>query len=352
MRTIRRDSKWTVTVCVTLAIGRVLSPSHAQRIDVIPTGADAEFCNECAGASLHNCALSEHFVVAHQIPDDALNQHLTTMEAAYRDVVRFLNAHGIDVPRVGARMRATFMPYRENRHEPRWVCGMTRTSNNWPTPPRAWYHRDYRRDDHRDQGYSWFALQRPPDDAGDSGRLTATVDRLTIRHEIAHQVLDHLVPTLNDRIPAWLAEGLACAFEPDGDDIASGPAVWNEWRAADAMERLNADDADAFLRALLTDAGTTFENPAADEAGRYAVAWALVSYAHHERPGAFTRLLRNRTVENDARGVGEGSVDPVTDLFGRLDANRAGRLVSYLTDASAARAHPSLDRPSVKPSVP
>ncbi|NOT00417.1 MAG: DUF1570 domain-containing protein [Phycisphaerales bacterium] len=344
MRNIRGNRKWVVTVCVTLAIGRALPPSHAQRLDAVPTGPDAEWCDDGGQASCHECAVSEHFVVAHQIPEDALNEHLKTMEAAYDDVVRFLNAHGINVPRVEERMRATFMPYREKRHEARWVCGSTRASAASRMPPTAGYQRDKR--------YSWFALRRPPDDTGESGTLAATVDRLTIRHEIAHQVLDRLVPTLNDRIPSWLAEGLACAFEPDADGRMSGSLAWNKWRAADAIERLNAGDADAFLRALLTDAGTAFDNPAADEADTYAVAWALVYCAQRKRPAAFAGLLQQLAAEHGVGNIGDRWVDRFADVFGKPDGDAVSELVSCLTDASDARAQPSTDRAPVLPPAP
>jgi hypothetical protein len=133
--------------------------------------------------------------------------------------------------------------------------------------------------------------------------VVETFNRLVIRHETAHQVLFNTgVLSHNADHPDWLVEGLACQFE------VSDPDAVNQMRLADFREALGAaPDADVFDEAALRTSRSnerflSLADLIADKAlnvaddskrtFRYAQAWGLVYYLHHERGDSLGMCLR------------------------------------------------------------
>ncbi len=165
------------------------------------------------------------------------------------------------------------------------------------------------------------------------GRAVLEAERITVQHETAHHVIDHLWPSLSRRMPEWLAEGVACSFEVVSDGETDGYRGLNGYRARDLVNMVERG----------VDAGSMLFpdrrcGPGGAAATRwtgdgYAAAWSIVFYLQRVRADAFGEMLR---ALNDLRGA--SSVDAERIIERAVDAsNRAtwGEVVTFVRSARA-----------------
>ena len=173
--------------------------------------------------------------------------------------------------------------------------------------------------------------------------------RVTLQHEAAHQVIDHLCPALGRRMPEWLSEGWACAFEVDMLAGVEGYRAYNSWRAQDfssfVTEAIGGRAADEIRRTVIGGHDQGIDGVACSV--RYALSWSIVYHLQTDRHEALGRYLQDLAdapadlSAKEAHKMWEKHFGPVDDAF-------AGRVIQSLADArrAAIRSNPSSERPN------
>jgi len=177
------------------------------------------------------------------------------------------------------------------------------------------------------------------------------INRLTTRHEVAHQVLYHAgVHTLGARNPGWLVEGLACVFESDVGEASDGSGSVNALRLQDLKrvlgdrappdsERPGAGLSDALLERkllpladLVGDARLFARRDQPHLAAYYAQAWSLVYYLQRRHPDSladYVRRVSGRRVGEEISAQRE--IADFESAFGPLDASLQSRWVEFVS---------------------
>lgn len=337
-----REFILAVTVVVTGAMGPgvIGSDSTGAQIDAIT---ETELFRELGGK--YEVDRSEHFILAHRLGNGQARMVLDWMELTYRRVGVFCADNALPVRRVNQRMVSICISSPEDAEEASGAAGSR------IEPLSGFYDLTLKRSyfDAR-----WFApggeTEAPP-------VIIKEAARVTVQHEIAHQTLHQLCPTLSERMPEWLAEGLACAFEIESDAGTAGFRRKNTWRLKDAIRCLTSTEQPAHAssgncragvatRVLLNQDGASWDRPAAgvsnqrarqgdsgDASSRtpswYAVSWAIVHYLQNERAGAFRRYVQHLAADSAAVSERE-HVARFEHDFGAIDADLDARIVAAL----------------------
>ncbi|MEE9295479.1 MAG: DUF1570 domain-containing protein [Phycisphaerae bacterium] len=316
-----------VTILVTLTIGPGVNASEESPLP-IDEAAERAF-RETIGERFA-VQRTDHFVIFHNVDPVMASHYQRCMETAYHRVRRFCQVHGLQVSRPPRKMEAfctweVGLVYRLELPSVAYAEGVYDLGTK-----RCYFDFWERRDRHC--GFfmhRWFFES----------------ELLIVAHESAHQVFDHLCPNLSKNMPAWLAEGLACAMEHGATSDKDGYQKINRLRALDVLRMLDSDawprvrdkeldekisvvEVLSHTRALRNDGtGGTVE---VRQALRYAVAWAVVFYLQNEKPEGFRKLLHALNAPTFKRDQLQQSIE---GTIGPIDEDFEKRVWKYLRRA-------------------
>ncbi|MCH7527117.1 MAG: DUF1570 domain-containing protein [Planctomycetes bacterium] len=335
-----------VTAIVTPGIGL-----HSGSASATPPSVEETAKQRLVSAFGNTFAVAEsaHFALATDVEPEAVSELLACLEMTYERVEHFCRRYELPVTTLSRRLEVVCFKDRADfdRIAAPLVPNVTRISGLYDRHARrSYFHytaggdgiaefrsaigkrlkRPSPADDSPEDRATGAVGRATPDETGSGVHSTpyalrAEVDklerrlvRITVQHEAAHQVLDHLCPALAARMPDWLSEGLACSFEALPEAGPDAYLAYNHWRAADARRcwmveqtvepgdrsvdgRPHEVDHLAGLRAIrdaLTGGGDQHDHNV-NSVERYAVAWAIVFYLQNEKPRAFRRYLQDVT---------------------------------------------------------
>lgn len=290
---------------------------------------------------------SDHFVLFHDIELDGAREFLRRMEATYDRVRHFCHTYGLHAKPLSRRLEAACVTEAglfEKRRLPKtaFAAGVYD-----PVTRRSYFDFSWRRVSGRG---TWLC-----------GNVVAGIkegERITVQHETAHQVLDHFCPVLSANMPAWLSEGLGCAFEPDPDAGVEAYRLLNARRAEDFLRPARASAAapgdgetphpptgDAVNMTDMLMRGTPPPRSAPGDLGDmirlgrwYGASWAGVFYFQRRQPDAFKRLLHALSAPAP---FGRDDVSRVVRrALGPFDDGLEQRVVRHVQAALAARVAP------------
>lgn len=326
-----------------------------------------------------------HFVVAYDANRALTDELVTRLEDTYRAIYRFIDTVGIEAHRPPRRLEVIFFNDREGYdrygatlrfpsqgtfgvyHEP---TNRSAFFNVYNDPQLLRLHADISAartnlenlnrtlgslrgnqpvvvtyGDGRQETLSKSQVKRRIESAQRDLRLldgkrtnySDRVNRATVQHEAAHQVLFNAgVHVRQGFNPKWLIEGLACLFETPPTEQGTGIAVTNQLRLRDFRASVAGEGekrlltGDDFLAAIdegrFPDPRTLISDPRIfDEreergAAAYAMTWSLAHYLQRTRPkplAAYIKAIAGRKANQ--------AVTPDQELalfekhFGRLD---------------------------------
>ena len=258
---------------------------------------------------------SAHFVLAHDLEGAAAEVWLGVLEGTLDRMERFARSYGLAREPLRQKLEVVCMGRLGlPRRAPQGRRGFGEDPSGYFDPV---------------SGRVYFGLVS----AGDGGG-SGEAERLTVRHEAAHQVLSVICPRLASAAPQWLAEGLACSFEGEAPADGAEDTLWSPWRAADFVMLLGPDGAGR----LRGDAADVVRSPwTALDGGtwtlsaRYAASWGIVYHLHQERRAEFGRYLRRLSSQAAALTHGEQidlfvhEIVSPNDVFGSAVADRVVR---------------------------
>ncbi len=290
-----------VTVIVTAAIGGGVNASDETPLP-IDEAAEQVFRASVGGG--FSRSRSEHFVMLHDLGIDEGRAFLRRMETTYDRVRHFCDAYNLPQKPLSRRFEvfcSTELGLFERLSLPKAGFSMGVYD---PVSRRCYFD------------FSWRREPRSPAQmlCGMTILAIKEGERVTAQHETAHQVIDHFCPTLSANMPEWLAEGLACAFEPEPSAGVEAYRLLNERRARDVMGMLDPTwpgedgvrpprptEHPEYPRVNVLEMINTERPPETGGLGPpaamvrrsrwYAVAWSTVFYLQQERAEAFKSLL-------------------------------------------------------------
>lgn len=296
----------TVSALVTAAIGPTALASDAVAIPV-DQAADVALLTELG--ERFSLARSKHFTLAYDADEKVAEQGLEWMEYTYRRVLHFCGTYELSVKPLLRRLEV--------------VCSKDPERVGGPPVQSGFYDAA--------SGRSYFAVSSRQ---GAQAALIEEMERLTVQHEVAHQLIDVLCPSLSANMPRWLSEGLACAFEVPPQIGIDGYRGLNEWRAKDAVSQFGSSNRDRNRR--LTDVFTVAWDPkpggAVTQQEFYSGAWSIVFYLQNERPESFKTYL-HRLAESPQQPTHTEQVDIRLRTIGPLDLTLNRDVVGQLIRA-------------------
>jgi hypothetical protein len=348
-----------VPFCVTAGVGPTETPSseNVPETDFLASAGD--------GFQLRR---SPHFLIAYDTEAEALNAFMTRVEATYRTIVRFLDAH--DVPSVEPEqpMRIYFFARHDDFHafaarrgaDAKGAYGYYSAREDYAaffdaktTPELVDLNRrlDAMNDELRsaaDSGARAALLKQLRQLRNLRDRIIATTNLLVVQHEVAHQVFYSLgLHARGGDNPPWLVEGLACLFETPAGPDGTGIGAVNQDRLVNLHEALtgsrrpvkatyedyqNAVQAGRVvsLRQLVTDK-TLFQTAGENAANHYAQAWSLVHYLQRRRGEAFGEYLTVMAKRPADRGyTAEQELMQFEYVFGPIDEKFERQWLEYI----------------------
>jgi hypothetical protein len=160
--------------------------------------------------------------------------------------------------------------------------------------------------------------------------------RAAMRHELSHQVQFNCgLLRRGADTPVWLAEGLACLFEPAGGSGARSQAI-NQVRLRRFHEVAEENELMG-IRELLN-ARPQLEDDLERADGFYAQAWALVYYLVRYRArlmAAYLETIRSRVPGEETSD--EEEVAAFEGVFGKIDERMEGRWHKAILRVKPAR---------------
>ncbi len=296
----KRGNEWVTGVAVTALVIATVGPG-AHGFGVVLSHADALIEAELSAELGSKFAFrrSEHFILAHRLEERLASEVLGWMEMTYGRVLLFCSDNRLATSPIDRRMVSVCIP--------RPSVGGDGGGGGAPAVQPL-------------SGFYDLAMKRSYFDAewlvrgvrAGAPSILEEAARVTVQHEIAHQSLDLLCPTISERMPDWLAEGLACSFEVAGEAGVTGFRQPNPWRLKDAIGCLSPGEqassrrsACVIERVLRDEAGTRYhwESGSGAADGRsdassrsptwYAASWAVVFYLQTERPESFRAYLHS-----------------------------------------------------------
>ena len=271
-----------VSISVAAAIGPpcVGGDERSIPIDVEAEAALHEFVGN--GFSISR---SEHFVLASDLGPSRLSELglLDRLESTYARVVRFCRSYRLPIETLPRRLELVCLARPEDYDR------LARSMSPSAGATDGFYDYGTRR--------SYFTNRqvegRETTESGSAANSRqALVDRawwIVVRHEGAHQILDHIAPTLARAAPDWLSEGLACVFETAAADDEFDRPI-NRWRLLDVARTEGSGGTSRFTDVIREEWGTSRLGHAG-RAEKYARAWTVVAYLRDERQDAFGRYL-------------------------------------------------------------
>lgn len=318
---------------------------------------------------------TEHFTISYDTSPEMIGGFAGLVEQVYNATEAFATQRGLTVPREGVALDVLFFDRYEAYEQftaglGRVVATTTAGYFSWSDRLAVFYNTLSRPDirdltarisearqeyldarakggSRRDQRVSLDQLQRRIallESRRDA--LVSEANRVTLRHEVAHQCLFH--HGVHDALrgpPTWLVEGLACQFE-DVQTVSKGRLLRvNEERLKDFRDSLgwpprgaaNRGNAGAglrpeestpvvALREFVAHPHLIADRRDRDAVRLYAQSWALVFYLQSMESDAFTSYLRSL----NARPIGanftpEEEIAAFEACFGPLDAAWQGR---------------------------
>ncbi len=317
------------TCLVTLAIG---FPAGAAERSDIPIDEQLEHRLRDELGDHFEITRSDHFLLAHDTNKTIAQRYLAWTEHAFHDITGFLRACDIPIDTVNKRLvvvcTADWSAYTQ-------LVGADQSD---PTIRSGYYDRT--------TGRTYFGHLSTRHRAPDKKNAVEAAMRLTVRHETFHHVTDAVCPRLSANMPAWLSEGLACAFETPGSDGEAGPSVVNKWRAADFLARFGDAGSAAPEVHRRVEAIELIRNPARwgshaglTEPERYAAAWAIVHFLATEHSEAFKKYLRRLAACTEAPDA-KTQIDLFQTLFGPADERMARKVHRSAAQAMHANSPP------------
>ncbi len=321
-----------VSVFVTIIIGPGANASEESPLPIDEAGERAFL--ETLGGGFRITRSPRYFVLFHNIDDNNARDILHLMDRVHERVGRFCEAYDLPRTPLSRRLESLYSVEAglfERLHLPK----VDRFSGVYdPSSKRCYFD------------FSWPAELN----ALICGNAIAEAASLSVRHESAHQVFDHLCPRLSTNMPEWLAEGLACAFEAGAAADHAPFRRLNRLRGADVMLMLDADQRSGSGREVSSRAvqskvsivkmmfvsGVPDRNDPNDASTLerrsrwYASAWAVVFYLQNERPEGFRRLLH---ALNAPAFKKENLQQTIESTIGPIDEDFEKRVWGYLRRA-------------------
>ena len=341
------------SVLVTVAIGPAGLASDAVTIPVDQAAETRLLLELGDGSSL---VRSAHFVLAHDVRAKAARRYLEWQEKTYERIVHFCKTYGLTTSPLRRRLEVVCSKdWSRYRHlaDPR-VRQVTVHSGYYDPASRRCYF-----------GAASGDLRERV-----GAPLVEEMERLTVQHETAHQVIDAICPSLSANMPPWLSEGLACAFEVGPEGGTDGYRSLNQRRAGDALTRF--DSGQGHLAAgdssgppeestrrhdsqqRLIDVITTRWEPKTcttlTQPELYAAAWSVVFHLQTGRSEEFRTYLQRLTGEPHKPTHLE-QVKLFAGVIGPIDSAMTERVVDRLLQALKRTKGPA-ERPSIDSASP
>lgn len=309
-----------VSLLVTLAIGAASSVA-----EVPPVAVDeaAEGALPAVLGDNFSSVRSDHFVLAHDADQATAARVLAWLEDTYDQVVHFRYRYALPISPLQRHLEV--------------VCSRNWSAYKHLDNPRLGQVTVYSGYYDEARGRCYFGLS-PSDLRRRSASLADELERLTVQHEVAHQLIDGLCPSLGANMPPWLSEGLACAFEVAPEAGVDAYRSANRWRARDATDQLGVvrtrsasgqpnvarldpdskNDSRTSFTDVVTMAWDVQPGGTWTPAQRYGMAWAVVFYLQTERAAAFKTYLHRLTRQSNRLTHAE-QVRVFRDVFGPVD---------------------------------
>ncbi len=285
---------------------------------------------------------TEHFIVAYNTERKVLKSLTSRLEATYRSVHRFCQFNDLAVEHISEPLQILFFEtveqygvYAKTASFPyQGSSGFYSHSNNIAafhniinSPALRQINQQI---EQLDDQLSTLRGRRQPNPAkikeltlrrrrlfNIRDRHAERMNRTTVQHEAAHQVLFNLgIHRSGAQNPGWLVEGLACLFETPPSPSGSGAGTTNQMRLSDfrsclgggdPKERVRPDGLQAAyasgkfipLRDLIGNARLFGDRANGHIVYRYAQAWSLVCFlqrTERERFGEYLQLIQGRNV--------------------------------------------------------
>lgn len=308
-------------IVVTVFVAAAISPQCVAGDErPIPIEVETEAVLRAFVGDGFSLSRSEHFVLASDLGASRLIELglLDRVESTYARVVRFCQSLGLSIGPQSRRLEIVCLARPED------YIRLARSMSPSAEGADGFYDYDTRRAYFRNRAAGGSA----PESRG------ALVDRawwIVLRHECFHQVLDHIAPTLARAVPDWLSEGLACVFETEvGDDEFARPI--NRWRLLDVTRTEGLSVTWRFTDVIRED-WQSLRAGGLGRAGKYARAWAVVSYLRDERKSAFRRYLQHlAAMPRDPLRVAAKRCEQLSAFeafFGAADARMEAAIAKY-----------------------
>lgn len=321
-----------VLIVVSVSVAGVLgSPCLGGDEGAMSVDVEAEAALQAFVGDGFSISRSEHFVMASDLGRSRLIDLglLDRVESTYARVVRFCRRYGL--PMEAPRRRLELVCFAR----PADLDRLARSISPSADGTDGFYDYDTRR--------SYFANRREVGTesgsaANSRGVRVRLIDRawwIVVRHESAHQILDHIVPALARAAPDWLSEGLACVFETAASADDEFDRSINRWRLLDITRTDGVGGTQRFINVIRENWGASGVDQAG-RAGKYARAWIVVAYLRDERHAAFGRYLNHlATTPRAPLRVPPRRTKPCKQLtafegfFGSADARMETEITAY-----------------------
>lgn len=319
---------------------------------------------------------TDRFLIAYDAADRDMRRLLSRLRATYRHIYRFCKINDLPTKPLPQRLNVLFFNTRERYQDYAAREGFAQNESvgffSQRTNVAAFYNladspmlRAINAPiDELDQQLKTLQKERPRDRhrigqlrrqhqklVNVRARTVERLNRLTIQHEAAHQILFNVgIHVRGAQNPGWLTEGLACLFETPPSASGSGAGATNQIRLADLRSCCGASSDSDSLRARDMQVALTAGKflPLRELVGRadlfddgtnpnlvhyYSQAWSLVCYLQRTRRPQFAQYLRRLAQRRPGQQItSQAEIADFEAAFGPLDQRMQDRWARFVLE--------------------
>lgn len=319
---------------------------------------------------------TDHFLIAYDAADRDMRRLLSRLRATHRHIYRFCKINDLPAEPLQQRLNVLFFNTRRQYQDYAAKEGFARSESVGFFSQRSNVSAFYNLADspmlrainqpidQLDRQIQALQEKRPPDRSrirklrrqrqelvNVRARTVERLNRLTIQHEAAHQILFNAgIHVRGAQNPGWLTEGLACLFETPPSASGSGAGATNQLRLADVraccgasgdLDRLRAQDMQVALtskkflplRELIGRANLFDDGQDPNLVHYYSQAWSLVCYLQRNRRPQFAQYLRRLAQRRPGQQITpQAEIADFEAAFGPLDQRMQDRWARFVLE--------------------